>query len=74
MLSKGGAASIEERTETHVVFRYRPPFTCGEQVLILFGSIFTFGLALLYVAFRIWFRQEVRLIARPAAGDARACW
>jgi hypothetical protein len=67
MLSKDGATEIKERTDTHVTFAYRPPFTSGESCLILVGTLFTFGVALLYLAFRIWFRQEVRLIARPTS-------
>ncbi len=67
MLSKDGAARIKERTETEVAFEYRPPFTGGESCMILLVTLLTFGVALLYLAFRIWFRKEVRLIARPTS-------
>ncbi len=66
-LSKEGAGAIKERTETYVTFEYRPPFTPGESCLVLVGAFFTFGITLLYFAFRVWFRQEVRLIARPTS-------
>lgn len=65
MLAKDGATEIQERTDTYVAFAYRPPFTQGESCLTLVAALFTFGIALLYLAFRIWFKQEVRLIARP---------
>lgn len=67
MLAKEGAITIEERTETHVVFSYRLPFGAGESCMILLGALATFGVVLLYVAFRLWFKQEVRLIVRPTA-------
>lgn len=70
MLAREGATQIRERTAETVSFAYRPPFTSGESCMILIGSLLTFGTALLYVAFRLWFKQEVRLIARPA-GDGR---
>lgn len=77
MLAKPGATEISERTEpgldSQVSFRYRPPFTNGEIALVLVASLFTFGVSLLYVAFRIYFKQEVRLMVRPAEGeDGRA--
>ncbi len=66
-LSQGG--SIKERTGESVTFERRPPVTCGEWVLILLASVFTFGIALLYLVFRFWFTAQVRVIARPLGRD-----
>lgn len=71
MLAREGATEIRERTAESVSFAYRPPFTSGESCMILIGSLLTFGTALLYVAFRLWFKQEVRMIARPTDGRTR---
>jgi hypothetical protein len=70
MLTRGGAIAVRERSAERVVFAYTPPVSCMEYILVIVGAIFTFGLALLYLAFRFWFKQEVGLIARPANGGA----
>lgn len=66
MLSRG--ASIKESGEASVTFVRRPPVGCGEQVLIAITVLLTFGVALLYVAFRVWWVDETRLMTSAAQG------
>jgi hypothetical protein len=62
-LGQGG--SIKERTESSVTFERRIPMSSGEVWLVAIASIFTLGVALLYVVFRFWFKEWARLHTRP---------